>query len=63
MSVTIRIRDPRSANGPLTGNIKLPSGTYGYLRPWLLAVRQDKRLKEFFAARLRGEPVELPKEP
>lgn len=51
----------RSAQGPRTGNIKLKNGSFGYMTPRVVAVLKDPRLAEFYAARLRGEPVQLPR--
>ena len=52
-------RDPRNRT---TGNVKLRTiSAYVYVSPRELAERRDPRLKEFFAARLRGEPVSLPR--
>jgi len=51
----------RTALNPRTGNIKLHDGTFAYGEPRVLAEMRDPRLKEFFAARLRGEPVQLPR--
>jgi hypothetical protein len=60
--VTVKIRLTRSAEGPLTGNRQDPSGDYyQYVDPKALAEERDPRLKEFFAARLRGEPATLPR--
>lgn len=50
-----------NAKGPLTGNIKLGDGSFVYASPRVLAELRDPRLKEFFAAHLRGEPVSLPR--
>jgi len=51
----------RSAWTPSTGYIKQGPGRYTYIEPRTWAVLKDPRLAEFFAARLRGEPVQLPR--
>jgi hypothetical protein len=60
--VTVKIRLTRSAEGPLTGNFQDPlDGGFQYVDPKALAEERDPRLREFFAARLRGEPATLPR--
>lgn len=49
------------AKGPLTGNRKMENGKFVYISPRVIAETRDPRLKEFFAASLRGEPVSLPR--
>lgn len=51
----------RDLRGSQCGIIKVAEG-YQYLDPYILHTNGDPAMKEFFAARLRGESVSLPLE-
>jgi hypothetical protein len=77
--IVVKIRDSRDVRGPLCGNQRrrgepgqvlrtaVLTGRreplYAYVPPTALACGRDDRLAAFFAARLRGEPVSLPRSP